>query len=804
MKLTALQIDGFGKLVDRSIAFDPHFNVVVGENEAGKSTLCSAILAMLYGLGRGEKERWRPWDGSRYAGRLTYELEDGRTFEIQREFDRDSKGVRVYDESGNDASGDAAIGKTIAPGEAHLGLPLEVFVNASFLAQGDVMIDGARAERITHSLAHALDGGPREDAALGALARLDAAIAEYVGKKRATVNAPLRHLLDETREAQERAIEMRDRLRALDDVRARLAAERTRAAEYEAALRRQETQGRALRAYALRSRIDSLREVRDDLAALSAERAQYDDVQGFPDGLVDELEANYREWHTNAALARSQADEAQRGRMTPALATEFEERSADGGSLSDSEFEELVASAAQATAARDRATAAADGAQAARRSVEGGSELFGVLLTAGIFVAIAAGILYGFAEIVFAIPAAVLAVVLVLAAVLRWNGRRATTRLVRAKQREADQASAAEQAAAERVAKVLGPLGASSVDDLARKRDRAIELRARKSEAARLATIAAQTQKRAEEAAAEFDAIVARIVEPSGSRSHDLEAVKRIEARKRTRDGIDVRLSMIDVRRGDLLGEDDEFALEAELGDLLASGVEPHAPADGSSVRAFEAERSDLQRRASEAERSVAALEAELHLSEASIGDVAALDEKVALLRGRVESLERFEAAIELARGTIDRRTKEAHQKFARRLSDYASRAFAEVTNARYAEIRIDPTTLAVRVRSPENDAIVDVARLSAGTREQAYLVTRLAMAQMFSEGLEAAPLLLDDPFAYWDDGRIERVLPILESFARAGTQLTICTTSEALAHAAQERGANRVELSRSATLNRS
>ena len=34
-------------------------------------------------------------------------------------------------------------------------------------------------------------------------------------------------------------------------------------------------------------------------------------------------------------------------------------------------------------------------------------------------------------------------------------------------------------------------------------------------------------------------------------------------------------------------------------------------------------------------------------------------------------------------------------------------------------------------------------------------------MAQMFSEGLEAAPLLLDDPFGFWDDGRIERMLPI-------------------------------------------
>ena len=36
-------------------------------------------------------------------------------------------------------------------------------------------------------------------------------------------------------------------------------------------------------------------------------------------------------------------------------------------------------------------------------------------------------------------------------------------------------------------------------------------------------------------------------------------------------------------------------------------------------------------------------------------------------------------------------------------------------------------------------------------------------MVRMFAEGLETAPLLLDDPFAYWDDDRIERGLPILK-----------------------------------------
>ena len=147
-----------------------------------------------------------------------------------------------------------------------------------------------------------------------------------------------------------------------------------------------------------------------------------------------------------------------------------------------------------------------------------------------------------------------------------------------------------------------------------------------------------------------------------------------------------------------------------------------------------------------------------------------------------------------LARATIDARTKEAHQKFARRLADYASDTFARITGDRYLDLRVDPTTLAVRARVPETGEILDVERLSAGTREQAYLVVRLAMVRMFAEGLETAPLLLDDPFAFWDDERIERSFPILDTAANGG-QIVLFTTSRELVAAARARGARVLDL---------
>ena len=793
MRLIELRIAGFGRLARRTILFDPRINVVYGPNEAGKSTLTAALLASLYGLGRGEKELWRPWSGGHFGTSLVYELADGRRYEVQRDYERDAKGVRVFDGNGIDASGDCTVGKSVIPGQAHLGIPLEVFVNAAFVAQGDVGIDGTRAGGITQALSRALDGGPKEFAALDAIRHLDDALATHVGRKKATVNAPLRHLYDEIAEAQERAAAMRAQLHELGDLRERLERETERAAELDAALRESERRGRALRAFTLRARIEALRDIRDDLAALHAERGQYDDVEGFPAHEVARLDELYRDWQGADNLARAHEEEALARRFTPELAGELAEREAGGGALDEGAYADVSRASAAARSAREAATLATARAQNARTAIDGGNELFGAAFAASILCvigALATAIVHAW------IGSVVVAVVAFAAAILAWTtgrARRTARATVTKMQRTADEATAVEREAAARVATVLEPLGVSSVEELARQRERVRELRERRDDAQTLANRCEASYAGAEAAGARFDALAARLIARTVSREGDLAAARMREARTNARAGIDTQLRMLGVRRTDVLGTDDEFALEDELAELTAAGVEAAAP-DGASPRAFEAERADLERRASESRALLAATAAELRTAETQIGDLAALDEGVTALRLRAERLERFEAAVSHARRTIDERTREAHQRFASRLADYASRSFAGVTADRYVDLRVDPATLALRARVPETGAFVGVEQLSAGTREQAFLVVRLAMARMFAEGLETAPLLLDDPFAYWDDARIARGVPVIEA-AAVDAQIVLFTTSEALASAIRTRGARSIEL---------
>ncbi len=794
MRLLELNIDGFGKLADQTISFDPGLNVVYGPNEAGKSTLTQAIVATLYGHRRGKREVWKPWSGARYATRLRYALRDGREFELQRDFEHDGRNARLLDRNGNDVSAEYSAGKAFAPAEAHLGMPLEVFLNASCVEQGAVAIDGARAERIGEALRHALDGGPKEDAALGALERLDKAVATHVGTKRATKNAPLRKLQKEREEAERHAGEMRARLGELGDLRARLAHDRARIAELREALERNESLRRAHRAFVLRARLEELRTIRDDLAELQASHAAYEDVAAFPKERVAELEGAYATWTERASRAEEAAREVARTRVTPAELSELEERARDGGALDETRFAELESASSCSSEARTEAAVAADAAVTARRDAERGSGLDGALAGLGL-IAIVAAITIAFLQLwIPTALAAFIGIVLVGISLRSTFGRRELRERAVNLQRKADAAVTEEHRAAAQVRAILAPLGVVSLDELRARRHRHDELRLRKETSEHAQASASEAVRRRDEAAAAFDELARTLEVASPDRAAALAAARVRAERKSTREGIESRLQMLHVQRANALGGEDEYALEHELAELLSVGTNPAAAEEGVTLRSIEGDRSALQRRMTETKNDAIEAGAQLQAAEMHVGSLAEIDERIAALGESCARLEAFEAAVTLARATIEERTKESHHKFARRLEDYAVRTLATVTNRRYRDIRVDPTTLAIRVRAPETGAIVELDRLSAGTREQTFLVVRLAMARMFGEGLEPTPLLLDDPFAFWDDERIARGFPILRT-AAAETQTVVFTTSRELAEAAEAKGAHRIDL---------
>lgn len=116
MRIERLWLDGYGCFSGREIEFAPGLQVIAGPNEQGKSTLRGFIADMLFGQKASTTQRryedhheWRrPWGKpENYGGRMRYELDNGRAYEVHRVFDERQESVQVFDHAaGRDVTGE--------------------------------------------------------------------------------------------------------------------------------------------------------------------------------------------------------------------------------------------------------------------------------------------------------------------------------------------------------------------------------------------------------------------------------------------------------------------------------------------------------------------------------------------------------------------------------------------------------------------------------------------------------------------------------------------------------------------------
>src|SRR5881409_1722134 len=149
MRLTRIEIDGFGSLQGVDLRFGPAMNLVVGPNEAGKSTLQEAIVTGLYGLrsGNGARaatveraDRWRPWQGGDFGLALEFELDDGTQLRVERDLDAETArvtdvgtGADLTDRFDRDASGVLQLGRQL------LGVSRDIYTNTACISRSEVM-----------------------------------------------------------------------------------------------------------------------------------------------------------------------------------------------------------------------------------------------------------------------------------------------------------------------------------------------------------------------------------------------------------------------------------------------------------------------------------------------------------------------------------------------------------------------------------------------------------------------------------------------------------------------------------------
>jgi uncharacterized protein YhaN len=176
--------------------------------------------------------------------------------------------------------------------------------------------------------------------------------------------------------------------------------------------------------------------------------------------------------------------------------------------------------------------------------------------------------------------------------------------------------------------------------------------------------------------------------------------------------------------------------------------------------------------------------------------ELAAIEERIANglrgLRALVDVEEEIEAteqtiaelalhgeALQLAEQHLSAAADEHHRNFLPRLNQLVGQSVSQVTGGRYGNIQIDHSDLQVRLQVSNLLQPITPDVLSRGAQEQIYLMLRLGLTELMSNGRERLPLILDDPLVNYDRDRLQHGLDFLAEIAGRGQVLLFTKDDE-------------------------
>ena len=117
MKIQKVKINAYGKLKDKEIELKDNINIIHGKNEAGKSTLLKFMVNTFYGISKNKNgkdysdfEKYKPWEGEEFSGKIEYQLDNQENIEVFRDFKK--KNPQIFNEKKEDISKNFNIDKS--------------------------------------------------------------------------------------------------------------------------------------------------------------------------------------------------------------------------------------------------------------------------------------------------------------------------------------------------------------------------------------------------------------------------------------------------------------------------------------------------------------------------------------------------------------------------------------------------------------------------------------------------------------------------------------------------------------------
>ena len=214
MKINKIQVNAFGKLKNANIELKNGINIINGDNEAGKSTLLSFITSIFYGLStkkRGKEitdyDRFTPWEGEAFSGKIDYELDNGKKFEVYREFN--NKTTQIFNENMEDISKEFNIDKSNGNEffKEQTNVDEDLFKSTVLVSQQEVKLENADQHMLIQKISNLVGTGEDKVSYKLAMDRLNRKLLDEVGTKTSRTK-PINLLTNEIEEMEQKLEEL--------------------------------------------------------------------------------------------------------------------------------------------------------------------------------------------------------------------------------------------------------------------------------------------------------------------------------------------------------------------------------------------------------------------------------------------------------------------------------------------------------------------------------------------------------------------------------------------------------------------
>ncbi len=153
-------------------------------------------------------------------------------------------------------------------------------------------------------------------------------------------------------------------------------------------------------------------------------------------------------------------------------------------------------------------------------------------------------------------------------------------------------------------------------------------------------------------------------------------------------------------------------------------------------------------------------------------GELSALDNE---LCGRLSEYEKSFDAAKLALDALDAAQRSVRQTFIPKISSVGEGYFERLTGGKYRSLMLDSE---FEVSCRQGDGLpLSEEHLSGGSHALAWFCLRLALVGRLSDG--KLPLILDEPFVYFDEKRLASALGLLSEIAESGAQIILFSASD-------------------------